>query len=71
MKNEKEKNNTCKIFCIYFNGYGKKGGDLLEKIAKIGETNKYYNSNSLDSLYQAFDKISEAIQTNYKLKLEK
>ena len=70
------KNERCKIFCIYFkHNIDSKdleyAGDLLKKIAKIGKTNDYYKSNSLESLYETFNKISDAIQTNYKLKLDK
>ena len=62
-----------KIFCIYFKNdssfYSKKGGILLKKIAEIGGTDDYFNSNSLESLIETFNTISDAIQTNYKLKL--
>jgi len=68
---EKEK---CKIFCIYFKRESsrpraKKADDLLKDIAKLGGTNDYFNSNSLESLCETFYKISDAIQTSYKLKL--
>ncbi len=66
---EKER---CKIFCIYFkreSSKAKKADDLLKEIAKIGGTNDYFNSNSLESLCETFYKISDAIQTSYKLKL--
>ena len=65
---EKEK---CKIFCIYFKRESskKKAEDLLKEIAKLGGTNGYFNPNSLESLCETFYKISDAIQTSYKLKL--
>jgi hypothetical protein len=67
-----EKQRT-KIFCIYFKNdstiFSQKGGDLLKKIAELGGTDDYFNSDSLESLYNTFDKISDAIQTSYKLKL--
>jgi hypothetical protein len=67
---EKEKT---KIFCIFFKNnrsyYSKEGGDFLKKIAEIGGTNDYFTSNSLESLIETFNKISDAIQNNYKLKL--
>ena len=67
-----EKQRT-KIFCIYFMNdssiFSQKGGDLLKKIAELGGTDDYFNSNSLESLVDIFNKISDAIQTNYKLKL--
>lgn len=76
MKDEK-KENGCRIFCIFFENeirgfnYEVKGKakDILKQIAKLGETGDYHNSNSLNSLYIIFDKISNSIQTNYKLKL--
>ena len=73
MKNEKVRDNSCKIFCIYFGNSSKQsyGENLLRQIAQIGGTDNFYNSNSLESLYETFDKISDAIQTNYKLKLNK
>lgn len=73
MKNEKVRDNSCKIFCIYFGHSSKQsyGENLLRQIAQIGGTDNFYNSNSLESLYETFDKISDAIQTNYKLKLNK
>jgi len=60
------------IFCIFFkrkDSYSKKGDDLLKKIAEIGGTDDYFNSNSLESLCETFNKISNAIQINIKLKL--
>ncbi len=67
---EKER---CKIFCIYFKQEDytdNSAEDLLREIAKIGGTDNYFNSNSLESLCETFDKISDAIQTSYKLKLK-
>ena len=66
---EKER---CKIFCIYFkkeSSRAKNAENLLKEIAKIGGSDNYFNSDSLESLYITFDKISDAIQTSYKLKL--
>ena len=74
MKNEKLRDISCKIFCIYFgknSNLRSEGKKLLKQIAQIGQTDNYYNPNSLESLYETFDKISNAIQTNYKLKLYK
>ena len=73
MKKEK-----CKIFCIYFKQefsifssvFNTKAENLLREIAKIGGTDNYFNSNSLESLCDTFDRISDAIQTSYKLKLK-
>lgn len=67
-----EKKKT-KIFCIFFkndSSYSSKiGENFLKQIAELGGTNDCFNSNSLDGLIKIFDKISDAIQTNYKLKL--
>ena len=79
MIGETNKENGCRIFCIFFenkiSGYNNEvkenAKDILKQIAKIGETGDYYNSNSLNSLFRIFDKISNSIQTNYKLKLNK
>ena len=72
MKNEKIRENGCKIFCIYFNrGYKNRGEENLKKIAKLGETGKIYNSNSLICLCEVFNQIADILQTNYKLKLNK
>ena len=72
MKNEKIRENGCKIFCIYFKrGKRKEGEKLLKEIAKLGETEDIYNSDSLISLCEVFSQIADIIQTNYKLKLNK
>ena len=66
---EKER---CKIFCIYFKREDPEdcAEKLLKEIAEIGGSDNYFNSDSLESLYNTFDKISDAIQTSYKLKLD-
>lgn len=72
MINEKNKENGCKIFCIYFQsnwGEEQEAKDTLKKIAKCGNTEDYFQSTSLDSLYQTFDKISNYIQNKFVLKL--
>lgn len=74
---DEKKGNGCRIFCIFFEnkipGFNNEvegnAKDILKQIAKLGETGDYYNSNSLSSLYNIFNKISNSIQTNYKLKL--
>ena len=69
------KKERCKIFCIYFKRNSsnssrlKKATDLLKEIAKIGDTDDLFIPNSLESLCETFNKISDAIQTNYKLEL--
>jgi len=80
MEMEKAKENGAKIFCIYFQNkdrnydFGKiKGKSLkiLKEISELGETKEVYDSDSLQSLYSAFYRINEAIETNYRLKLKK
>ena len=79
MKNEKKKENRCKIFSIYFKNneeqyeFGEikgKSEEMLQKIAQLGGTERCYNSNNLKELCNVFNKISDAIETNYKLKLK-
>ncbi len=79
MEIEKAKENGAKIYCIYFNNkeetynFGDCKGkslEILNEIAKIGETNYVYESDSLKSLCDAFYRINEAIETNYRLKLK-
>lgn len=80
MKNEKNKENGLKIFCIFFKNneekydFGNWKGKAeinLQEIAEYGNTQHFYNSNSLITLYNTFGAINEAIQVNYKLKLNK
>ncbi len=74
MINEKDKENGCRIFCIYFkqknNVYDEYGEKILKEIAELGRTEHHYNSNSLIDLCKTFNLINEAIQTNYKLQLK-
>lgn len=78
MKAEKKRENGCKIFSIYLKNlestydFGEikgKSEEIIQKIAELGETKNYYNPDDLNSLCDSFLKISEAIQTNYVLKL--
>ena len=85
MYTEKRKDYTkkrCKIFCIYFqNSTIKKDINknkrkeeeiliqILDKIAKIGETDHFYNCQSLKELYNKLDIISSCIQSNFGLKI--
>ena len=70
MENENKIENGSRIFCIFFkNKYS--GNEMLEKIAKLGGTEKYYTSSNLHELCRAFEKINEAIETNFRLKLKK
>ena len=68
MADEEKYEFGCKIFCIYF-GDGKEGKDTLEQIAKVGKTDKIFDSNSLESLNDTFKNISNLIEKNYKLEL--
>ena len=80
MEREKAKENGAKIFCIYFQNkeskydFGDIKGkslEMLNEISKLGETKEVYDSDSLESLFKAFSRINEAIETNYRLKLKK
>ena len=80
MKKENAKENGAKIFCIYFQNkentydFGEIKGkslEMLNEIAEFGGTKQVYNSDSLISLCDAFRNINEAIETNYRLKLNK
>lgn len=73
----KKKDNKCKIYCVFFENkepnfdISKRTGDpkeILKQIAKLGETDNYYSSDSLPSLFKAFRNISDTIQTNYSSK---
>ena len=75
MKSEKDRENGCRIFTIYFRNKEKKynfgnfegkAEEILQKIAKLGNTEHYYDSNSLSKLYKIFNIINEAIQNKYK-----
>jgi len=80
MEKEKARKNRLKIYCIFFENKDQsynvgnirgKAVEVLNTIVKIGETNMVYKSDSLETLCQAFTKINEAIETNYRLKLNK
>ena len=72
---ENKKENGVKIYCIYFkNTYENDNLDassILEDIVTKGGTDIVYTSDSLESLCKVFDRINEAIETNYRLKLNK
>lgn len=70
MANEKNKKYGLRIFCIYFqSGDDAHAQNTLEQIAQYGNTEHYYHSNSLESLFDKFELISQIIEKNYKLKL--
>ena len=73
MNKEKNIHNGCKIFCIYFKNttHNKEGEENLNDIAKLGETEKIYEPDSLQKLCEVFIKIANIIETNYKLELKK
>ena len=78
MNEEKNRLNCCKIYSIYFKNMDQqyeigeskgKSNIVLQKIAEIGGTQHYYTPRNLHELCDTFKTISDAIQTNYKLKL--
>lgn len=80
MESENAKENGAKIFCIYFKNkesrydfgdFEGKSLEMLNEITKLGGTNEVYYTNSLIRLCNAFIRINEAIETNYRLKLNK
>lgn len=80
MEEENSLENGAQIYCIYFQNkeenydFGKMKGksfEILDEITKLGGTREVYNSDSLESLCKAFSKINEAIETNYRLHLDK
>lgn len=75
MMMENKKENGVKIYCIYFKNRNENdnldASSILEDIATKGGTDIVYTSDSLESLCKVFDRINEAIETNYRLKLNK
>lgn len=72
MKKEKNDDNNCSIYSIFFGNDSEENKEakiILNNIAKLGGTNQFYNSDNLCKLCESFLKISEAIQTNFRLKL--
>ena len=70
MANEKNKKYGLRIFCIYFqSGDDANAQKTLDQIAQYGNTEHYYHSDSLESLFEKFELISQIIEKNYKLKL--
>ena len=71
MEYEKNKQYGCKIFCVFFQNYNvNESKNTLERIANIGKTEHYLPANSLDSLYNTFNNISNTIQKTFVLKSE-
>ena len=71
---EKDIENRIRIFCIYFKNkekYKQYGESHLSEIAKIGGTEKYYNSDTLHGLFKNFKDISDSIQTNFAIEIKK
>lgn len=80
MEKEKARENGVKIYTVYFHNKEKsydfgemegKSQEILEEISKLGGTNKVYCSDSLKSLYDAFNLINDAIENTTRLKLKK
>lgn len=71
MEKEKKVENRIKIYCVFSKNKELSGGlSNLKDIAKLGGTNCYYESSTLPELCTVFEKINEAIETNYRLKLK-
>ena len=80
MKEENKKENGCKIFCIFFRNNDKnyefgavegKAEIILKNISKLGGTQNYFTSNSLQELSDTFKEINGAIKNNFGLKINK
>lgn len=73
---EKKREDSCRIYCIYFKNKEKKydfgecegkAEEILQEIAKIGDTKDIFTSDSVKSLCKNFEQISKAIQTNFSI----
>lgn len=73
---EKKREDSCRIYCIYFQNKEKiydfgeckgRSKEILKEIAQIGETKDIFTSDTVDSLCKNFEQISEAIQTNFSI----
>ena len=73
MKYEKNRENGCLIYTILFKnkdpGYmsevKEKPEDILQKIAELGGTEKYYLSKDTTELLNVFKSINQAIKTSF------
>lgn len=79
MESEKKYKNETQIYCIHFKNndpqyeFGEfkgKSEEILRSIARIGGTYDFYTADSLSELYDCFNSISDAIQSNYSLEYE-
>ena len=77
MESEKNIKAGCRIFTIYFHNEEKKydfghfegrAEIILKSIAQLGNTDSYYDSNSIESLVKVFEKISKVIEDKIKAK---
>ena len=73
---KKKREDICCIYCIYFKNKEKKydcgeckgrAEEILKEIDRIGETKDIVTSDTVYSLCKNFEKISEAIQTNFSI----
>ena len=67
MKNEKSKENGCRIFCIYLDSPWIRDDDIydiLQKVARYGNTEHLFKCESLDKFYHQFHQIYSSIQIN-------
>ena len=73
---EKKREDSCRIYCIYYKNKEEKydcgeckgrAEEILKEIARIGETKDIFTSDNVVSLCKNFEQISEAIQTNFSI----
>lgn len=60
MKNEKNKENGCRIFCIYLDSPWIRDdfiNTILQKVARCGNTEQLFAFESLDRFYHQFHQI--------------
>ena len=70
MESENKIENGTKIFCVFFENEENSGNEMLKQIAKIGGTDNYFTSKNLYELCKVFERINEAIENNFSLKLK-
>ena len=77
MEVEKSIKAGCRIFTIYFNNNEKqydfghfegRAEIILKSIAQLGNTDCYYDSNSIEKLVKVFETISKVIEDKVKAK---
>ena len=77
MESEKNIKAGCRIFTIYFKNQEKqydfgpfkgRSEEILKSIAHLGNTDCYYDSNSIEKLVKVFETISKVIEDKIKAK---